>query len=127
MIVDPSFVPQFNLAGSASDTGFDGTGPNLVGDPGNVPTPIVVMGIGGTGGGAVNPGTGGTGGPSGGGSSAGSSAAAAGGAAEVAAVKSLPAAGARISTPSDEANLVMAGGLLAMMGAAFATWRRKFR
>jgi len=45
----------------------------------------------------------------------------------MAAVKSLPATGAGVTTPSDEANLVMAGGLLAMMGAAFATWRRKFR
>jgi hypothetical protein len=132
VIVDPSFVPQFNLGGSASDTGFDGTGPNLVGDPGNVPTPVVVPGIGGAGGGGtITPPKHG-GGPAGkpmhgGGYGHSVKAAAVGGAAEVAEVKSLPAAGAGISGPSDEANLVMAGGLLAMMGAAFATWKRKFR
>jgi LPXTG-motif cell wall-anchored protein len=48
-------------------------------------------------------------------------------AAEVAAVKSLPSTGAGVTGTTDEQNLVMAGGLLALMGAAFATMRRKFR
>jgi len=42
-------------------------------------------------------------------------------------VKALPATGSGMSQSDQSENLLMAGGLLALMGAAMATLRRKFR
>ena len=118
VIVDGTTVPQFNLSGWADDDGFTGEGDHATGnDPEEI---IQVPGVGGSIGNGGN--GGGNGGGAGNGSGGGSASA---NAKEIASVKALPATGSGMSQSDQSENLLMAGGLLALMGAAMSTLRRK--
>ena len=115
-VTDVDDVPEFTLAGCATDAGFDCevdedvecVGPDCI-----YPVDLLGSSAGGgdSNGGGVLFGVGGSGSD----------------VYEVAAVKSLPATGAGAGTGAPVEEMAMVGGLLAMAGAAFATMRRKFR